>query len=63
MAYPLVSGLQRLGLKATELAHAQVSTIRTMLLRLGSAAQKAQSSGVARRPFCFLHSTVIRMVA
>ena len=32
MAYVLVSGLRRLGLKATELAQAQVSTIRTKLL-------------------------------
>ena len=32
MAYVLISGLRRLGLKATELAEAQVSTIRTKLL-------------------------------
>src|SRR5579863_1687883 len=36
MAYILVSGLRRLGLKATELAHAQVSTIRTKLLKIGA---------------------------
>ena len=36
MAYVLVSGLRRLGLKATELAHAQVSTIRTKLLKIGA---------------------------
>jgi len=36
MAYVLVSGLQRLGLKATELAQAQVSTIRTKLLKIGA---------------------------
>ena len=36
MAYVLVSGLRRLGLKATELAHAQVSTIRTRLLKIGA---------------------------
>jgi hypothetical protein len=36
MAYVLVSGLRRLGLKATELAEAQVSTIRTKLLRIGA---------------------------
>jgi hypothetical protein len=36
MAYVLVSGLRRLGLKATELAQAQVSTIRTMLLKIGA---------------------------
>jgi len=34
MAYVLVSGLRRLGLKATELADAQVSTIRTKLLKI-----------------------------
>src|SRR3954463_7603086 len=36
MAYVLVSGLRRLGLKATELAKAQVSTIRTKLLKIGA---------------------------
>ena len=36
MAYVLVSGLRRLGLKATELAAAQVSTIRTKLLKIGA---------------------------
>jgi hypothetical protein len=36
MAYVLVSGLRRLGLKATELAQAQVSTIRTKLLKFGA---------------------------
>jgi hypothetical protein len=36
MAYILVSGLRRLGLKATELAEAQVSTIRTKLLKIGA---------------------------
>ena len=36
MAYVLMSGLRRLGLKATELAHAQVSTIRTKLLKIGA---------------------------
>jgi hypothetical protein len=36
MAYIWVSGLRRLGLKSTELAQAQVSTIRTKLLRIGS---------------------------
>jgi hypothetical protein len=36
MAYILVSGLRRLGLKATELAEAQVSTIRTRLLKIGA---------------------------
>ena len=36
MAYVLGSGLRRLGLKATELAQAQVSTIRTKLLKIGA---------------------------
>jgi len=36
MAYILVSGLRRLGLKATALAEAQVSTIRTKLLKIGA---------------------------
>ena len=36
MAYVLVSGLRRMGLKVTELAQAQVSTIRTKLLKIGA---------------------------
>jgi Transposase DDE domain group 1 len=36
MAYVLVSGLRRLGLQATELAEAQVSTIRTKLFKIGA---------------------------
>jgi hypothetical protein len=36
MAYILMSGLRRIGLKATELAQAQVSTIRTKLLKIGA---------------------------
>jgi Transposase DDE domain group 1 len=36
MAYLLMSGLRRLGLKATALAQAQVSTIRTKLLKIGA---------------------------
>jgi hypothetical protein len=36
VAYILVSGLRRLGLKSTELAQAQVSTIRTKLLKIGA---------------------------
>jgi hypothetical protein len=35
-AYILFSGLRRLGLQATELARAQVSTIRTKLLKIGA---------------------------
>jgi hypothetical protein len=36
MAYILVSGLRRLGLKGTELAEAQATTIRTKLLKIGA---------------------------
>jgi uncharacterized protein (DUF927 family) len=36
MAYILMSGLRRLGLQATELAQAQVATIRTKLLKIGA---------------------------
>lgn len=36
MAYILVSGLRRVGLEGTELAKAQVSTIRTKLLKIGA---------------------------
>ena len=36
VAYVLVSGLRRLGLRATKLAQAQVSTIRTKLLKIGA---------------------------
>ncbi len=36
MAYVLISGLRRLGLRATALAEAQVSTIRTKLLKIGA---------------------------
>jgi hypothetical protein len=36
MAYSLVCGLRRLGLRATQLAHAQVGTIRLRLLKTGA---------------------------
>jgi Transposase DDE domain group 1 len=36
MAYVLMTGLRRRGLKATELAQAQVATIRTKLLKIGA---------------------------
>jgi hypothetical protein len=36
IAYVLVSGLRRIGLKGTELAEAQVSTIRTKVLKIGA---------------------------
>ncbi len=37
--YILMSGLRRRGLKATELAPAQASTIRTKLLKIGAQIQ------------------------
>ena len=36
MGYILVNGLRRIGLKGTELATAQVSTIRLKLLKIGA---------------------------
>lgn len=36
MAYVLVSGFRRLGLKGTELAEAQAATLRTKLLKIGT---------------------------
>lgn len=36
MAYLLVDGLRRLALKGTEMAHAQVATIRLRLLKIGA---------------------------
>jgi hypothetical protein len=36
LAYVLVSGLRRVGLRGTELAQAQVSTIRIRLLKIGA---------------------------
>jgi hypothetical protein len=36
MAYSLVCGLRRLGLRATQLANAQVGTIRLRLLKIGA---------------------------
>jgi hypothetical protein len=51
MAYVLMSGLRRLGLKATEMADAQASTIRTKLLKIG-----AQIRITARRVWVSLSS-------
>jgi Transposase DDE domain group 1 len=36
MAYVLLEGVRRLGLKGTEMAHAQVATIRLRLLKIGA---------------------------
>ena len=52
LAYTLVSGLRRLGLKATELAQAQVATIRTRLLKIG-----AQVRVTARKVWVWMASS------
>jgi Transposase DDE domain group 1 len=52
MTYMLVSGLRRLGLKATEMAEAQVATIRTKLLKIG-----AQIRVTVRRIYISLSSS------
>lgn len=52
MAYILVNGLRRIGLKGTELASAQVSTIRLKLLKIG-----AQIRITARRVWISLASS------
>ena len=36
LAYTLVTGLRRLGLKSTDLAHAQAATLRTKLFKIGA---------------------------
>jgi hypothetical protein len=62
MAYILISGLRRLGLKATELAEAQVSTIRTKLLKIGAqirvTARKVWVSMASSYPWQDLYSQV-----
>jgi hypothetical protein len=62
MAYVLVSGLRRLGLKATELAQAQVSTIRTKLLKIGAqirvTVRKVWVSMASRYPWQVLYQQV-----
>lgn len=52
MAYVLVCGLRRLGLKNTEMEQAQVSTIRTRLLKIG-----ARVGVSARRVFLSMASS------
>jgi hypothetical protein len=62
MAYVLVSGLRRLGLKATELAEAQVSTIRTKLLKIGAqirvTVRKVWVSMASSYPWQYLYQQV-----
>jgi hypothetical protein len=62
VAYILVSGLRRLGLQATELATAQVSTIRTKLLKIGAqirvTARKVWVSMASRYPWQGLYQQV-----
>jgi hypothetical protein len=61
-AYILVSGLRRLGLKTTELAQAQVSTIRTKLLKIGArirvTARKVWVSMASSYPWQHLYQQV-----
>jgi Transposase DDE domain group 1 len=52
MAYVLMSGLRRIGLKSTEMAQAQVATIRTKLLKIG-----AQVRVTARKVWISLSSS------
>jgi hypothetical protein len=62
IAYVLVSGLRRLGLHATELAQAQVSTIRTKLLKIGAqirvTARKVWVSMASSYPYQDLYQQV-----
>jgi hypothetical protein len=52
MAYVLMSGLRRIGLKSTEMAQAQAATIRTKLLKIG-----AQVRVTARKVWISLSSS------
>jgi Transposase DDE domain group 1 len=62
MAYVLVSGLRRLGLQATELAQAQIATIRTKLLKIGTqiriTVRKVWVSMASRYPWQNLYQQV-----
>ena len=62
MAYILVSGLRRVGLKGTELAQAQVCTIRTKLLKIGAqirvSVRKVWVSMASRYPWQDLYQQV-----
>ena len=62
MAYILVSGLRRVGLKGTELAEAQVATIRTKLLKIGAqirvTVRKVWVSMASRYPWQKLYQQV-----
>ncbi len=61
-AYILVSGLRRVGLKGTELAQAQVSTIRSKLLKIGAqirvSVRKVWVSMASRYPWQGLYRQV-----
>ena len=62
MAYVLVCGMRRLGLKDTELAQAQASTIRTRLLKIGArvrvSARRVYLSMAASYPWTSLFAQV-----
>jgi hypothetical protein len=62
MAYVLMSGLRRIGLKATELAEAQASTIRRKVLKIGAqirvTVRKVWVSMASSYPWQSLYETV-----
>ena len=62
MAYVLLCGLRRLGLRGTELAQAQVPTIRTRLLKIGAlirvSVRRVRLSWAASYPWVALFTQV-----
>ena len=66
LAYVLVCGLRRLGLKDTELAQAQVSSIRTRLLKIGArvrvSVRRISLSMAASYPWASLFARVHRQL-
>jgi hypothetical protein len=64
MAYVLVNELRRVGLRATELARAQVGTIRTKLLKIGvivtMSVRRVRFAFSSGYPFQSLFATVVR---
>jgi hypothetical protein len=64
MAYVLVNELRRVGLRATELARAQVGTIRTKLLKIGvivtMSVRRIRFAFSSGYPFQALFATVVR---
>ena len=66
MAYTLMNGLRRLGLKATTLASAQVGTIRLRLLKIGAlvrvTVRKVWVRMASSYPYQALFSQVLRQL-